>query len=940
MKGLRDVIFPAGGGTAAGGVAITAAGASASAGTVLFQSGNGVTFGMVGSTITASVAAVGGAQTGISGIVVSDATYTSGTVLFSNLGNVTISSSVNGASQYIGLSGHAAQTVQPVAVSAANGLANFSTLSFSNLNGVSFVTAAGPAIQASVRTDYLSSGSSTRFVQAAAAFAGTNATGTIASDGISVSVAASHAIQTGISGIIVSDATYTSGTVSFSGVGAITVSSSVNGASQYIRLSVAAQTAATGISGIIVSDASYTSGTVSFSNQANITIGSSVNGATQYIRLSGNAAQTVQSAIKAFGASNTGNTAGNTGVSSGIDWVIAGTNNITVSESTAVGGPNTLWLSGAAGAGATAISGIIVSDATYTSGTVSFSGLGNITISSSVNGASQYIRLSVAAQTAQSGISGIIVSDATYTTGTVSFSNQGNVTIGSSVNGATQYIRLSVAAQTNQSAIKGLGVSNTGNTAGNTGMVSGVDWVVAGSNNITASQSTAVGGPNTIWISGPAVGGLQTAISGMIVSDATYTSGTVSFSGIGVTVSSSVNGASQYIRLSVPAGASATGNLGAIAVNAVTTYTSGTVVFSNSNGVSFGTNAQTITASVAAGIGVGVSTGGNTAGSTGTVNSGNVIFVGSGPISLSQSTGAAGSAATITINAPATSSLVGTLGITLSTAGSTISIQPVLVSSFENQPGLVGAVTMTLAGASISHCVAFEVPGNISVSFLRIPVLMTTNSTTIATMASATASASGAIYSTWNAVVYSMGVGASSRSLQSVASGSNGWTLQNNISVTNSTQASHTLAFSANAMGAGTTRSTQYSVSNTNYSFTTNQIATEWSSARMLDIAFANSLTAGNYWLVLGLSTSSASAGAAGLAALTNCNVRYSAHYGVSQTDISFGIMGSTNLSTGGLLGAGSFSTAGGGTTNSIPISAICSSSAHARLYFQLHRSA
>lgn len=48
---------------------------------------------------------------------------------------------------------------------------------------------------------------------------------------------------------------------------------------------------------------------------------------------------------------------------------------------------------------------------------------------------------------------------------------------------------------------------------------------------------------------------------------------------------------------SVAAGATATGNLGAIAVNALTTYTSGTVVFSNSNGITFGTNAQTITVS-------------------------------------------------------------------------------------------------------------------------------------------------------------------------------------------------------------------------------------------------------------------------------------------------------------------------------------------------------
>ena len=74
------------------------------------------------------------------------------------------------------------------------------------------------------------------------------------------------------------------------------------------------------------------------------------------------------------------------------------------------------------------------------------------------------------------------------------------------------------------------------------------------------------------------------------------------------------------------------------------------------------------------GVNFGVSTAGNTAGATGTVSTGNVVLVGNGAISLSQATGAAGSAATITINAPAVSSLVGNNGITVSTNGSTINV--------------------------------------------------------------------------------------------------------------------------------------------------------------------------------------------------------------------------------------------------------------------------
>lgn len=287
--------------------------------------------------------------------------------------------------------------------------------------------------------------------------------------------------------------------------------------------------------------------------------------------------------------------------------------------------------------------------------------------------------------------------------------------------------------------------------------------------------------------------------------------------------------------------------------------------------------------------------------------------------------------------------LAATGGLTLSGATGTIWISgPVdnTISFFENMVPFVSNIAETWNGASISHVVYFALPQPGSFSFLRIPALMTTNSTTIATMASATASASASLVSTINAVVYSRGIGANSQSLLSVASGSAGYTFLQSISISNSTQGSYTLAHSGQVQGGGTTRTTQYSVSNTNYSFTTNQIATEFSSNRWLDVPFANSLSPGEYWLVVGMSSTTGSGGAAGLAALSNCNVRYSAHYGASQANLFFGVYGSTNLSSGPQIGGGSFSTAGGGTTSGFPISAISSSASNVRLYFQLIRSA
>lgn len=284
--------------------------------------------------------------------------------------------------------------------------------------------------------------------------------------------------------------------------------------------------------------------------------------------------------------------------------------------------------------------------------------------------------------------------------------------------------------------------------------------------------------------------------------------------------------------------------------------------------------------------------------------------------------------------------LAGGNNITLSQNANSVTIShaPVYESSFENIQG-AAFQSMTLNGASISHAVAFELGCPLSASFLRIPVLMTTNSTTIST-AGASMSASAAIFSTWNAVVYSVGVGLSSRSLISVASGSCGWTFLNSISVAaNGTQGSYTQGFSAHAEGGlGTTLTTQYSVSQTNYPFSSTAF-TAFTDGRYLDIPFANSLDAGVYWLVFGYSTSSAT-NSTRLSQATNCNVRYSNHYGASQINRAFAPMGSSNMTSGGQLGVGSFSTAGGGTTSGFPMSALSSSASQVRPYFQMLRSA
>lgn len=138
------------------------------------------------------------------------------------------------------------------------------------------------------------------------------------------------------------------------------------------------------------------------------------------------------------------------------------------------------------------------------------------------------------------------------------------------------------------------GLSNVGNTAGDTG-ITGTRLVFAGGNNITLSQATDANGA-TVTVSGANAGGAQTGISGIIVSNTTYTSGTVSFSNAnGISFGSS---AGQAITASytVPSTAGLISGVGVTGQNG--NYTTTGLSFSNANGISFGTSAgSAITAS-------------------------------------------------------------------------------------------------------------------------------------------------------------------------------------------------------------------------------------------------------------------------------------------------------------------------------------------------------
>jgi hypothetical protein len=141
------------------------------------------------------------------------------------------------------------------------------------------------------------------------------------------------------------------------------------------------------------------------------------------------------------------------------------------------------------------------------------------------------------------------------------------------------------------------------------------------------------------------------------------------------------------------------------------------------------------------GVFAGVSNAGNTAGSTGTVSTGNFVLVGSRNITLSQSTGAAGSAATVTILGSPELSIFRNFGQITAAAtaqgNSLVSIQPFIVQG-------AMAFSNVLLPASFSVASA----ANNSSAFMDVSVSGVLYSRNVSTLSSI-ASFSNSMTQTW-----------------------------------------------------------------------------------------------------------------------------------------------------------------------------------------------
>lgn len=1001
-----------------------------SSGTLVIAGGNNITISQAGQSITISGPNAGGAQTGISSIVVSNTTYTAGQVSFVNTNGISFGSSGAGgiSASYTVPAAQSVQTQNLIDVTlsgntaGALALISSGTMALAGGNNITLsqagqsvtISAANQSVQTQNLHDVSLSGNTAGVLALVSSgtlvFAGgNNITLSQAGQSITISGANAGGAQTGISGIVVSNTTYTSGTVTFQNAngisfgssgangisasytvptqsvqtlsaivsgntngntsamtfdarslslqafGALTIGLSTTNTGSTILFSSPVQTAQTGLSGIQVSNTTYTSGTVTFQNANGISFGSSgANGISASYTVPTQSVQT-QNLVD---VSLSGNTAGVLTLVSSGTVIFAGGNNITLSQA-----GQSITISGANIGGAqTGISGVVVSNTTYTSGTVTFQNANGISFGSSgANG----ISASYTVPAAQTGISGLVVSNTTYTSGTVTFQNANGISFGSSgANGISA--SYTVPTQTNQTlslaatgntvgntsgmsvdarslTLQGLGavsvgystsaggssvivsaptqtvqtqnlvdVSLSGNTAGVLALVSSGTLIFAGGNNITLSQAG-----QSITISGPNVGGAQTGISGIVVSNTTYTSGTVTFQNAnGISFGSSgANGVSASYTVPSQVSLFALGN---------TTQNSSTVLpfnalsFNGAGEATIGYSNGSIQISIPPSS-FGVSNIGNTLGNTGTF-SGQVVLAGGNNITLSVST-VAGGAQTVTISAASQSNQnlsLFALGNTTQNSSSVINASALsfnglgamtvgysngsaqlsvpATSSLSATGGLsisVNASTISIGQAPVSRYIwpqgdltVVSAPGQGSVSIQYVPVDGALTATRIDALVgwsgSSTASAvtMAVVISAWAAVFTKNGA-----TLSSLSSGS--------------TQTTYTYASNT----AGATALTQ-------------------SAMRAISVPVNCNFTQGEYYVAFNFSTNSSSIGAA----TTNLGQTLSI-YGDNaiQTAINYadGVSIATATSTNLYGGMGIFTAQTAGIPVSIGLSAI-----------------
>jgi hypothetical protein len=295
--------------------------------------------------------------------------------------------------------------------------------------------------------------------------------------------------------------------------------------------------------------------------------------------------------------------------------------------------------------------------------------------------------------------------------------------------------------------------------------------------------------------------------------------------------------------------------------------------------------------------------------SSGTQNIDAVSFAGAGAISVGVSNGSV-----VISAAPApTVSFAANIPAVLS-----VSTIPVFTNASSTQPSIA---------------VPFNIPNNISFDFVRGLNSVAFNLSIGASTSIATTYRAG-LTATHNVHIYSFGTGTNSTALQYVASTSASLVSSINVNIS-STSYSVSQGITYPVSNGTSTFSVSYSTVSTSYIVSTNTL-TALTGVKFFDIPFGTSLSAGNYVFLYGVNNSFSTSGSN----LTGAQI-VNQPLGLPQANNAVGRFGVANNSSVQMQSVvGSFSTVGGATTDSIPLSAVSSMASHIYRYLTLQRQA
>lgn len=529
---------------------------------------------------------------------------------------------------------------------------------------------------------------------------------------------------------------------------------------------------------------------------------------------------------------------------------------------------------------------------------------------------------------------------------------------------ASTISNINISAGTTSSNVSAVTFSNAHNVSfgyDGTNVTASIATTYAGTGFTTATTAgtNMVGTLNTSGLSMGVPAYLTTAMqsNAVTISNINISAGTTSTNASAFTFSNS-NGLSFGLGTGANAGI-ITGsytvptvtNSAWTASDSATSLTIAQLAFTNSNGVSLSLltttgGSATLRASVATSltnINVSAGTTSTNASAFTFSNANNVSFglgtgASAGNITASIATTYAGTGFTTTTTAG--TAIVGTLNTSGLSMGvpafiTTAEQSRQFLSYYANLPFYPNVSLPTTSADSNTFLVfPLTIQEKISIGYLRLIAFGAGTSTSVATTAVNNATGASTAFSetiAFNAVLYTVGAGANSRSLQYVYSSSAGVTWAVSVSQASTSNASNqtiTQAITFPREGATTgNTSTVYNTSQTN-----GPIVTTWQGNLQgnlyFDIPFSTSLSAGNYWMAVNRMT--------GTVGGKNMDMNFKT-YGVNQTNVSFAAMNLvSNVSNCAFqIGLGSWTTNAAQTTSSIAFASISASTSYFLPYVQ-----